>query len=121
MAAFIAWFQDVRSSDVDRAGGKGANLGELAAAGLPVPPGFVVTTDAYRTAMSEGGLSAAVRELHDISDLSEPKVVADVADELQELVAGMAMPAAVRQAVLDAYRQLGPAVTVAVRSSATTE
>lgn len=42
----IRRFTDLTRSDVDEAGGKGANLGEMTNAGLPVPPGFVVTVDA---------------------------------------------------------------------------
>ncbi|MEN3299422.1 MAG: pyruvate, water dikinase, partial [Pseudonocardia sp.] len=45
---FIRRFDELARDDVDVAGGKGANLGELTRAGFPVPPGFVLTTDAYR-------------------------------------------------------------------------
>ena len=44
----IAPFADIRRSDVATVGGKGANLGEMLAAGLPIPPGFVLTIDAYQ-------------------------------------------------------------------------
>ena len=44
-----AWFDELRKDDIALAGGKGANLGELSHAGLPVPPGFVVTTTARLT------------------------------------------------------------------------
>ena len=43
----IRWFSEIGLTDVALVGGKGANLGELTAAGLPVPPGFVVTAAAY--------------------------------------------------------------------------
>ena len=43
----IRWFSEVGLDDVMLVGGKGANLGELTRAGLPVPPGFVVTSEAY--------------------------------------------------------------------------
>ncbi|MFD2350389.1 PEP/pyruvate-binding domain-containing protein [Nonomuraea ferruginea] len=42
------------------AGGKAANLGELIGAGLPVPPGWVVTTDAYRRVAAEAGLDGLI-------------------------------------------------------------
>ncbi len=51
----IAWFTDIRLADVATVGGKGANLGELTAAGLPVPPGFVVTASAYLAAIDASG------------------------------------------------------------------
>ena len=49
--------------DVARAGGKAANLGELVRAGLPVPPGFVVTTEAYRSFVAGHGLTESIVEL----------------------------------------------------------
>ena len=50
-----AWFRELGVGDADVAGGKGANLGELTAAGLPVPPGFVVTSEAYLSAIEASG------------------------------------------------------------------
>ena len=43
----VVWFRDVDASDLGLVGGKGANLGELTKAQIPVPPGFVVTADTY--------------------------------------------------------------------------
>ena len=45
---YITQLADLGRGDLAVAGGKGANLGELTRAGLPVPPGFVLTTAAYR-------------------------------------------------------------------------
>jgi len=45
---FIKWFEDLRKTDVPLVGGKGANLGEMTSAGIPVPPGFCVTAEAYK-------------------------------------------------------------------------
>ena len=52
----IRWFEELSLADVDEAGGKGANLGELTGAGFPVPPGFVVTSSAYLAAIEESGV-----------------------------------------------------------------
>jgi pyruvate,water dikinase len=101
------------------AGGKAANLGELLAAGLPVPDGFCVTTEAYREL-------ASAADLTDILDQPAGTATYDH-DRSAELAAGArnrilstAMPAHVADAVTAAYRDLGePAV--AVRSSATAE
>jgi phosphohistidine swiveling domain-containing protein len=84
------------AADLDLAGGKGANLAEVLAAGFDVPDGFVVTTDAYRRAVQ------GVAILDHESVLSVP------------------VPDEVREAVLDAYTDLGGG-QVAVRSSATAE
>jgi phosphohistidine swiveling domain-containing protein len=50
----ILFLDEVTDADAGRVGGKGLSLARLAAAGLPVPPGFVVTTDAYRRCMTKG-------------------------------------------------------------------
>src|SRR5918911_1660658 len=67
----------LRRNDVERGGGKGANLGELLAAGLPVPPGFCVTTTAYRRAIAEDGLTEAIDDaLQDIRNDDPESIVA---------------------------------------------
>lgn len=48
VATYTKRFDGLGGADVEQAGGKGANLGELTRAGLPVPPGFVVVTPAFR-------------------------------------------------------------------------
>lgn len=95
-ASLCVPLHDLRRTDLPLAGGKGANLGELVAAGFAVPPGFVVTTDAYRAAVA-------------------PLAVVDAA-----AVAAVPVPPDVEAAVRAAYQELG-AGPVAVRSSATAE
>lgn len=46
---YVEFFEELKKEDVDIAGGKGANLGELTQAGIPVPPGFVITSATYRS------------------------------------------------------------------------
>ncbi len=45
-------FNDIRAADLPLVGGKGANLGEMAHAGFPVPPGFCLTTVAFQQFMA---------------------------------------------------------------------
>ena len=62
MGTSIAWLAELGRGDALIAGGKGANLGELTRAGFPVPPGFVVTADAYLSAMDSGGVRDQLRD-----------------------------------------------------------
>ncbi len=97
----------VRATDIPLVGGKGANLGELIAAGLPVPGGFCVTAEAYRTAMAplREEIAGLLRSGHH--------------DRLRELVAAAPLPDGLAERIRDAVGDLdGP---VAVRSSATAE
>jgi phosphohistidine swiveling domain-containing protein len=96
----------VGRDDVSLAGGKGANLGELVQAGFPVPPGFVVTTDAY-VHVTE---SFDVRGWDDAGDV----------ESFRHAVASAILPSALRSEIESAYDALGGG-QVAVRSSATAE
>jgi pyruvate,water dikinase len=120
---FIQRFDEIGLDDVGTVGGKGANLGELTRAGMPVPPGFVVTTGGYLAALEHAdlrdeiraGFEAARMKSDDAAELHER------AAELRELVRRAGVPCAVADAVREAYRELGDDVAVAVRSSATGE
>lgn len=119
----IAWFEELGRSDIATAGGKGANLGELTRAGLPVPPGFVVTAAGYLAAMEQGGVRERLRvAFADALRLSgDPTELAAASATLRALVRQAGVPEELRQVVVAAYRRLGDSVPVAVRSSATAE
>jgi pyruvate, water dikinase len=117
---------ELRRTDTGIAGGKGANLGEMAAAGFPVPDGFVVTVSAFRHFLDETGVGAQIAERLKGVDIDDAADLQAVAHAIREQVAGMAIPATIGAAVLEAYHALnGPddpiAQFVAVRSSATVE
>jgi pyruvate,water dikinase len=101
-AALVRSLASIRASDGPIAGGKGANLGELIAAGFPVPDGFVITTEAYTVAADAAGI-----------DPREPEAAARRLRKTD-------VPEAIAAPALEAYRALR-ADAVAVRSSATAE
>src|SRR3954451_23153348 len=113
-------FTEIDAGMLADVGGKAGNLGELSRAGLPVPPGFCLTTDAYRLATGNGELDAI---LDDIAATSATDTAALAAHAARARAAVLAteMPATIPTAVADAYRALGDNQPVAVRSSATAE
>ncbi|NMO18677.1 phosphoenolpyruvate synthase [Pyxidicoccus fallax] len=115
----LLWFDALSREDVPLAGGKGANLGELTRAGLPVPPGFVVTAAAFHEAMEP--VRPRLRDLWRRVDPDDTKSLADVTEALRDTVRQAPIPERLRTALLAAYRQLGEGRAVAVRSSATSE
>ncbi|GGI92162.1 phosphoenolpyruvate synthase [Saccharopolyspora subtropica] len=121
--SWTKWFSELGLADVPTAGGKGANLGELTRAGLPVPPGFVLTANAYRTCMADGGAWVELdRELAEAARVVDaPDRLAEVCARLRERVHRAGMRPAVRAELLAAYAQLDGNRRVAVRSSATAE
>ena len=118
----IQWLDDVRSTDLETVGGKGASLGELTDAGLPVPPGFVVTAGTYRTFIEEAGIAEELFRTLDV-DPADEEALATAATDARALIMKTSVPVAVREEILAAYRDLGgeDEAFVAVRSSATAE
>ncbi len=118
---FLRWFKDIRLADNDLVGGKGANLGELTFAKLPVPPGFVITSEAYRYAFSTAGIDVALSNLFSGANADDPANLAALAEKAQGLVNSVTLPNDLVAAILESFHQLGPDVHVAVRSSGTGE
>ena len=117
----ILWFDRLHRTDVEEAGGKGANLGELVGAGFPVPNGFVITADAYLAAMDATGVRAGLKDASSSVAADEPGAIAELSRRLQETVRHSPIPDDLVGAVTEAYRRLGDDPLVAVRSSATME
>ena len=102
----VRFVEEVRKTDLDEAGGKAANLGELMAHGFPIPPGFIVCAGNYRDALSRIDLSDSV-------DLIRRHLVTNE------------LPADLSRDILAAHTRLqsdrGGSLIYAVRSSATAE
>jgi pyruvate,water dikinase len=120
---YIRDISSLRISDAEEAGGKGANMGEMVAAKLPVPPGFVLLRDCFRNSMRAGGVDADLSALHReaLANVADTSHLTERCERLQALVKKAGVADAVRDSVLAAYRALGPDAVVAVRSSATGE
>lgn len=121
MVAHVIWFEKLSRADIASAGGKGANLGELTRAGLPVPPGFVITADAFLSSMAAAGIRQRLAERMARLDPDDAAELRAASAEMRRLVREAAMPADIEAEIVDAYRKLGPSLAVAVRSSATAE
>ena len=116
----VLWLDDVRADDVDTVGGKAASLGEMTTAGLPVPPAFVVSADAYRSFIEETGIDEELFEVTDV-DTDDSEALANAAETAQRLITETPMPESVHDDILGAYDSLDGDPPVAVRSSATAE
>lgn len=113
-------FAEIGLDDLAAAGGKGANLGELTKAGLPAPPGFVITASAFLDAIDRTGVRGRLRELQANVNPEDAASLGAAAAEAQRLIQATPVPPELASAILDAYHELG-AGSVAVRSSGTME
>jgi phosphoenolpyruvate synthase/pyruvate phosphate dikinase len=118
---YVIPLDDSRAT-IEVAGGKGASLTRLVGAGLPVPDGFHVTTDAYREFVAANDLQPRILVALDDVDPAQPSTLEVASQTIRGLFDRAQMPAAVAGAVAQAYAGLaGQNPYVAIRSSATAE
>ncbi|TSC95915.1 MAG: Phosphoenolpyruvate synthase, partial [Candidatus Berkelbacteria bacterium Licking1014_2] len=117
---YIKWFEEIGKKDLSEVGGKGANLGELIKAGLPVPNGFVVTAKAYFDFLKQAGLAAKIKTLVANLNPEDNKKLNQISQTIQTAILSGKMPDLIAKEVMAAYEKLGQG-EVAVRSSATAE
>lgn len=108
------------AATLENAGGKGANLARLAAAGFPVPGGFLIPTAAYRAFVAAHNLQADILAALAAARPDDPDALQAASAAIRARFDASALPDDIAAAIVDAYVELGrPAV--AVRSSATAE
>lgn len=117
------WFKDVGRRDVGIVGGKGANLGEMYGAGIPVPNGFIVTAQAYFKAIKETGALDRLRAILFNLDVDSPTLLQTKALACQQEILKLKLDSELKKKILSHYKKLsnGKKIYVAVRSSATAE
>ena len=115
---YIRGLDTIGATDIDLAGGKAANLGELVAAGFPVPNGCVLTTDAYRAFVAANRLEYRILELA----AAPPEEGAEASRAIAALFTAGLIPEEMARELRESYRLMGAGtgagVPVAVRSSA---
>jgi pyruvate,water dikinase len=125
---WIAWFDEVGKEDITLVGSKNANLGEMLRKGMPVPPGFAVTTEAFKEFMGQVGITTEIEQyLARFPDGPQtPTEFKETSEFIQGVILKRELPREVQEAIVSAYRKLnqrlGQAeVAVAVRSSGVAE
>ena len=124
--SYVEKFEDLSKSDISMAGGKGANLGELTQAGIPVPPGFVVTAQAYEYFMDEAGINDKVMGILEETDINDTKALQAASEEIKKIIVESPIPEDLVLFIREFYNELCQRVgeddtDVAIRSSATAE
>lgn len=118
---YIKWFIELEKEDVGIAGGKGANLGELTQAKIPVPPGFVVLSSAYSDFLDASNLRPQIKKILGRCDVNDPAQLESSSKKIQNIFGESDIPPEISTEIFQAYGRLGSKLPVAVRSSATAE
>lgn len=123
----ILWFEEVGKEDVSKVGGKSANLGELIAkAKVPVPPGFSVTTYAYKKFLEDTKIKNKIFDVLEKANIKEFQQLEEASNKIRQIIESTSIPEVIEKAILDSYDELGKRINekeplVAVRSSASAE
>jgi len=123
---FILWFDDIGKDDIEKVGGKCANLGEIADIHVPTLPGFAITAGAYDHFIKGAGLGDQIKKSLEGLDVKNLRDLRRRGAEIRKRVASARIPDDLSKEIIGSYRKLGkklgrPNPFVAVRSSATAE
>jgi pyruvate,water dikinase len=126
---YLLWLNELRMTDLARVGGKNASLGELigelGGLGIRVPGGFATTADAFRDFLAHDALDRRIEQALATLDVSNVESLARCGREIRTWVEAQPLPQRLEQEIREAYarmqQEMGPDVSVAVRSSATAE
>ena len=137
---FVKWFSELNKDSGNVAGGKGANLAEIYNLKIPVPPGFVVTAQAYDYFLEKGGLKEQIKKLLENLDYEDTEKLNEITKQIRDLILKTDFPKEIEEEVIENYEILdvdelkeskggaldilkssAEPIFVAVRSSATAE
>ncbi len=124
---YVIWLEEAGKELHEKVGGKAAGLGEMIKAGIPVPPGFVVTSDAYKDFVLETGIAGYIKHILETVIVSgKPQEYEKASELIRSKFMRATVPHAIREQIIEAYRELAKKTgvenpRVAVRSSATVE
>ncbi|MEK6925313.1 MAG: phosphoenolpyruvate synthase [Nanoarchaeota archaeon] len=104
--SFVKWFSELSNKDISIAGGKGASLAEMYNHKFPVPPGFIVTAQAYDYFIEKSGLRNQIINLVNSIDVDDTKQLESTARKIRELIVDASMPYEMKNDISEAYQVL---------------
>jgi pyruvate,water dikinase len=99
----VVWFKDIKKEDVSIAGGKGANLGEMYAAKLPIPPGFVVSSYAFKQFLSKTRIGPKIYSILKNLTAEDTELIHDASEKIQDIILNARMPEKIEFDIKEAY------------------
>ncbi len=103
---YIRWFSELTKKDIPLAGGKGANLSEMYNNNFPVPPGFIITTKAFKFFIEKNNLNEKINTIVKNIDLSSTKQLQEKSLEIRKLIEERNLPEDLIEEILEAYNIL---------------
>ena len=138
MYDYVVSINEVGRGQIDQVGGKGANLGELIKLGIPVPPGFVVTTSSFKQFIKYNNIKDQIEQIILQTDVDDSLSLTDSSSKIKKIILSSTVPSEIERKIIENYQKLTTNSTedtihsnatsakdllplVAIRSSATAE
>ena len=96
----VKWFSELTNKDVSIAGGKGASLAEMYNNKLPVPPGFVITAQAYQYFIEKSGLVNEIKEILSNLDIDDTDALNEATENIRQKIKDARMPKELSDAII---------------------
>ena len=103
---FVKWFSEMNKNSGNIAGGKGANLAEIYNLKVAVPPGFVVTAQAYDYFIEIAGIKQKIRELLSTINYEDTKQLDKITKNIRALIEDSEFPEEMKEEIIESYEQL---------------
>ena len=101
--AYVRWFSELSNKDIATAGGKGASLAEMYNAKFPIPPGFMITAQAYAYFIEYAQLESKIEEILKPLKMEDTAALNIASVKIRALIEEANMPKAMEEAILEAY------------------
>jgi phosphoenolpyruvate synthase/pyruvate phosphate dikinase len=102
----VLWFNDVKKENIDLVGKKSLDLSELYNKGLPIPPGFIITTESFKDFLDFSGIRTTILDLMNNLDFENNEKLTQVIEKIQDLIIRAPFPDYINKEILDEYSNL---------------
>jgi pyruvate,water dikinase len=103
---YIKWFSELTNKDVVSAGGKGASLGEMFSNKFPVPPGYVITAQAYDIFLRKFSIHEKISEIISNLDVDDTAALNEASKQIRSLIENGEIPENLKEEILESYKIL---------------
>lgn len=106
MYDYVVSINEVGRGQIDQVGGKGANLGELIKSGIPVPPGFVVTTSSFKQFIEDNDIKDQIEQIILQTDVDDSLSLTESSSKIKKIILSSKVPSEIERKIIENYQKL---------------
>ena len=105
MYDYVVSINEVGRGQIDQVGGKGANLGELIKSGIPVPPGFVVTTSSFKQFIEDNDIKDQIEQIILQTDVDDSLSLTESSSKIKKIILSSKVPSEIERKIIENYQE----------------